>query len=52
MTQRLTKETVGQISPKTREEARAFLKRCPHASDHDLTCTNSNDPGQPGSVYQ
>lgn len=27
-------------------------KRCPHASDHDLACTNSNDPGQPGSVYQ
>ena len=27
-------------------------KRCPHASDHDLDCTNSNDPGQPGSVYQ
>ena len=27
-------------------------KRCPHASDHELACTNSNDPGQPGSVYQ
>jgi hypothetical protein len=26
-------------------------KRCPHASDHRLACTNSNDPGQPGSVY-
>lgn len=26
-------------------------KRCPHASDHNLDCTNSNDPGQPGSVY-
>jgi len=25
-------------------------KRCPHASDHELTCTNSNEPGQPGSV--
>lgn len=27
-------------------------KRCPHASDHDLACTDSNDPGQPGSVYR
>lgn len=27
-------------------------KRCPHASDHDLVCTGSNEPGQPGSVYQ
>ena len=26
-------------------------KRCPHASDHDLPCTGSNEPGQPGSVY-
>jgi len=26
-------------------------KRCPHASDHRLECTNSNLPGQPGSVY-
>jgi len=26
-------------------------KRCPKASNHDLICTNSNEPGQPGSVY-
>lgn len=26
-------------------------KRCPMASDHDLACTGSNEPGQPGSVY-
>lgn len=26
-------------------------KRCPKASDHELACTDSNDPGQPGSVY-
>jgi hypothetical protein len=26
-------------------------KRCPKASDHDLTCTGSNGAGQPGSVY-
>lgn len=27
-------------------------KRCPHATDHNLPCTNSNDSGQPGSIYQ
>jgi len=27
-------------------------KRCPHASDHRLLCTQSNDPGQKGSVYE
>lgn len=26
-------------------------KRCPKASDHELACTGSNEPGQPGSVY-
>lgn len=26
-------------------------KRCPMASDHALACTNSNEPGQAGSVY-
>ena len=26
-------------------------KRCPKASDHRLTCTKSNQPGQAGSVY-
>lgn len=26
-------------------------KRCPHASDHTLACTSSNEPGQTGSVY-
>jgi hypothetical protein len=26
-------------------------KRCPHASDHRLACTDSNESGQPGSVY-
>ncbi|WP_420213465.1 hypothetical protein ACN8ZM_40340 (plasmid) [Burkholderia aenigmatica] len=24
-------------------------KRCPHATDHRNACTDSNDPGQPGS---
>ena len=28
-----------------------YNKRCPKASDHHLACTNSNDPGQPGSIY-
>ena len=27
-------------------------KRCPHASDHNYECTNSNDVGQTGSVYK
>ncbi len=27
-------------------------KRCPHATDHKHACTNSNEPGQPGSSYQ
>jgi hypothetical protein len=26
-------------------------KRCPRASDHWLACTDSNEPGQPGSIY-
>ncbi|RYE43983.1 MAG: hypothetical protein EOP24_26410 [Hyphomicrobiales bacterium] len=26
-------------------------KRCPHASDHRLACTDSNEAGQPGSIY-
>jgi hypothetical protein len=27
-------------------------KRCPKASNHELACTGSNEPGQPGSIYQ
>ena len=27
-------------------------KRCPHASNHNMPCTGSNEPGQPGSVYE
>lgn len=26
-------------------------KRCPKATDHRLACSNSNEAGQPGSVY-
>jgi hypothetical protein len=26
-------------------------KRCPKATDHDLDCTHSNEPGQAGSSY-
>ncbi len=26
--------------------------RCPHATDHKLACTNSNEPGQQGSRYK
>lgn len=27
-------------------------KRCPRATNHHQECTGSNDPGQPGSIYQ
>jgi hypothetical protein len=27
-------------------------KRCPRANDHRHTCTESNEPGQPGSAYE
>ena len=27
-------------------------KRCPKATDERLDCTNSNEPGQPGSDYE
>ena len=26
-------------------------KRCPKATNHELACTGSNEPGQPGSDY-
>lgn len=26
-------------------------KRCPKSTDHNMACTNSNDPGQLGSRY-
>lgn len=26
-------------------------KRCPHATNHRNACTNSNEPGQAGSIY-
>ena len=26
-------------------------KRCPHATDHRHACTDSNEPGQPGSIF-
>ncbi len=27
-------------------------KRCPRASDHELDCTGSNEPGQKGSIFE
>lgn len=27
-------------------------KRCPKATDHNLECTNSNESGQKGSIYE
>ena len=26
-------------------------KRCPKATNHELACTNSNEPNQAGSIY-
>lgn len=31
--------------------AKCGNKRCPHAADHRHECTDSNEPGQPGSAY-
>jgi hypothetical protein len=52
----LYKQMVGSISFDLRM-VRMFLcpqcgnKRCPHAADHRLACTNSNETGQKGSLY-
>lgn len=27
-------------------------KRCPRATNHELACTGSNEPGQAGSVWE
>ena len=27
-------------------------KRCPHHTDHELACTDSNEPGQKGSIWE
>lgn len=27
-------------------------KRCPHHTNHELACTNSNEPGQKGSIWK
>jgi len=27
-------------------------KRCPKATNHNLACTGSNEPGQKGSIYE
>jgi hypothetical protein len=32
--------------------AKCGNKRCPHAKDHRNECTNSNEPGQKGSLYE
>jgi len=43
--------------PITIEDSRMVLcptcgnKRCPRATNHNNACTNSNDPGQEGSIY-
>jgi hypothetical protein len=57
-----TLETVVGDLPNVRavlEMGRSFIvcgtcgnKRCPKATDHDLDCTGSNEPEQPGSWYE
>lgn len=48
------KDTIGGIAT---ESARMIVcnicgnKRCPHATNHRYPCTDSNEPGQPGSAY-
>lgn len=43
--------------PVTLDDCRMVLcptcgnKRCPHANDHSLACSSSNESGQPGSAY-
>jgi hypothetical protein len=43
--------------PVTLDDCRMVLcptcgnKRCPQANDHNLACSGSNEPGQPGSAY-
>lgn len=45
---------LDRLSPQAR---RMYLcpecgnKRCPRSDDHRNACTNSNEPGQPGSRY-
>lgn len=45
-TTRVGKEFVGMICCEI-----CGNKRCPHATDHRYSCTDSNEPGQPGSIY-
>jgi hypothetical protein len=46
---------LGRFDPRL---SRYFLcetcgnKRCPHAADHRLPCTDSNEDGQQGSLYE
>ena len=51
--------SLAHMTPGERLFCRRFIvcnncgnKRCPKATDHDLACTNSNEPGQKGSVYE
>ena len=52
------REALQHLSPFGHALNRSFIvcplcgnKRCPKATDHDLECTQSNEPGQPGSEY-
>ena len=53
----VTKCDCRECKPPTLHESRMILcptcgnKRCPKATNHIYECTNSNDPGQKGSIY-
>jgi len=59
VTKSCTCRACDSADPKTGLFGRLFVtcakcgnKRCPHATDHRLECTKSNDPGQKGSAYE
>lgn len=45
------KETGGVIRERMIGCGTCGNKRCPKATNHELVCTGSNAPGQPGSDY-
>ena len=56
---RCEEAALAGLSPLARMTGRLFIvcpqcgnKRCPKATNHELSCTGSNASGQPGSDYQ
>lgn len=44
--------TLSEIAPRMIVCPDCGNKRCPKASNHELECSGSNEPGQSGSVYR